>query len=109
MTEWDKIQAECHKLKVQWYKERPICILCLQRVHWGAFDLVHKIRRSETSNKFSTFELQTMKKNTGPGHRMCHDDYDNHPEVAKSYPGFKQIMRDIMEIDIEIFNKITNL
>ena len=72
-------------------------------------DLVHKIRRSQVSKKFSTFELQTMKKNTGLGHRGCHDTFDNDKKLAKYYPGFNQVMRDIYEIDPDIYNQMTNL
>lgn len=104
-----KIERELRKLKNLWYLENPICIMCLRPVQWGYFDLMHKIRKSETSKKYSTFELQTMKLNTGPGHRSCHTDFDDHKETAKTYPGYKQIMKDIKEIDIDIYNKMTYL
>ena len=104
-----QIDREVAKLKLKWYYEKPICIMCLKQVYWGRFDLMHKIRKSETSKIYSKFELQTMKLNTGPSHRKCHTDFDDDKEAAKTYPGFKQIMKDIKEIDIDIYNKMTYL
>ena len=106
MTEHQRIQAACSKLKEYWYTHKPMCILCLQGVKRGQADLVHKIRRSETSDIWSTFELQTMKENTGLGHRVCHNIFDNDLSMAKYLPGFNQVMRDIKRIDIKIYNKL---
>jgi len=108
MTEQQRIDAKCAKIKAEYLATYPICIFCLQRVHKGACELAHKIRRSETSDKFSRFELATLKKNTGLAHSICHKDFDNNPELAKSYPGYKQVMKDISEIDHSIYLKLIN-
>jgi hypothetical protein len=104
-----RIDREVAKIKRELFDENPVCIMCLQRVYWGYFDPMHKIRRSETSKKYSTFELQTMKFNIGPAHRICHIDFDDNKKKAKTYPGYKQIMKDIKKIDIDIYNKMTYL
>jgi len=47
-----------------------------------------------------------MKENTGLGHRVCHNIFDNDLSMAKYLPGFNQVMRDIKRIDIKIYNKL---
>lgn len=82
-----KIDRELSKL-TKWYIENdPTCIFCLQLCTVGQIvDLCHKIRRSETVDGYTRFEIQTLKLNTGLGHRTCHHIFDNIPEEAVRLP-----------------------
>lgn len=106
-SEQQKIDRELSKIKKELLRTRPMCIFCLQRVGENC-DLAHKIRRSETSNIFTKFELQTHKMNVGLAHRNCHDTFDDDPELAKSLPGYKAVMNDIKQLDPNIYLKMIN-
>lgn len=106
-----KINLELAKLKKWWIENYPICIFCLhlcteKQINNKEVDLCHKIRRSDTASGYTRFELQTLKLNTGLGHRICHDIFDNNLQEAVKLPGFNQVMNDIFTISPEIYNRL---
>lgn len=109
--EQKQINSELSKLKKFWIENSPICIFCLhlctpEQIKNGEVDLCHKIRRSEAVEGFTRLEIQTMKLNTGLGHRTCHEIFDNNPAEAVQLPGFWQIMKDIKAINKKIYDKL---
>lgn len=109
--EQKKIDSELSKLKRWWINNYPICIFCLQlctpeQIRNGEIELCHKIRRSEAVEGYTRFEIQTLKLNSGLGHKACHDIYDNDPKEAMKLPGFPQIMKDIKTINEATYNKL---
>ena len=104
----DRVNSKRKKWLIENY---PVCIFCLHlvtgpQIKRGEVDLCHKIRRSETSDRYTRFELQTMDRNTGLGHPDCHDIFDNDPENAVLLPGFPFVMQDIKEIDLKIYKRM---
>ena len=100
----NKIERELAKVKKWYVLNYPICVLCLQRA--GANDdLIHKVPRSFISKNFSRFTLITNKKNLGLGHRTCHNTFDQNKKLAKTFPGYEQLMEDVRELDVEYYNQ----
>lgn len=96
MTDQQHIYSEIHKLKL-WYQEHePFCIFCTHGVK--EFDMCHLIRRSDAVDGLTRIQLQTMKDNVWPGHRDCHDIYDNHPELAVFLPGIGKVIELVGKI-----------
>jgi len=106
-SEQAKIDRVLNKRKKWLIEYQPECIFCSQFAgRYG--DLAHKIRRSYASSRYTRFELQTMKKNTGLSHRVCHDIFDNDIIKAERLPNFLKIMDDIKSIDELYYNRIIN-
>jgi len=112
--EQKKIDFALSKLKKWWIEHYPLCIFCLnlvtqQQIDNREADLCHKIRRSEAVEGYTRFELQTLKLNTGLGHRICHEIFDDNPEKAVELLGFNQIMCDIRAISQQTYDRLMNL
>lgn len=104
--EQKRIDRELFKLKAWYYNNYPLCIFCGHSVYNKPWDLAHKIRRSWGSSLYTRFELQTMKKNVGPGHRDCHTIFDDKPNEAIYLPLFFNIMEEIKDIEPNYFSSL---
>jgi len=93
-----KIDSEIHKLKLWYAQYDPFCIFCSHGV--TEFDMCHLIRRSDSVPGMTRYQLQTMKLNVWPGHRDCHDIYDNDMHGAARLPGINKVIDCIGKISL---------